>query len=61
MFVLDLSFQAGQRVLASPVNDALRVLRDTSQNFPTQTRSLVKVSVSDEFRKEVKTNQKVTN
>ena len=37
---LDLSFQAGQKVMSAPVEDSLQYLRDISQNFPTQARSV---------------------
>ncbi|XP_077988302.1 UDP-glucose:glycoprotein glucosyltransferase 1-like isoform X2 [Glandiceps talaboti] len=53
----DISLQAAQRVLSSPSEDALRVMRDTSQNFPTQARSLVKTPVKKEVKDEMKLNQ----
>lgn len=34
----DLSFQTAARILAAPSVDALNVLRDLSQNFPTKAR-----------------------
>ena len=58
-FNTDLSFQAAQRVVSSPKEEAMKVLRDISQNFPLQARSLVKTSVSSDLRKEIKKNQKV--
>ena len=58
-FDTDLSFQAAQRVVSSPKEEAMKVLRDISQNFPLQARSLVKTTVSPDLRKEIKKNQKV--
>ena len=58
-FDTDLSFQAAQRVVSSPKEEAMKVLRDISQNFPLQARSLVKTSVRSDLRKEIKKNQKV--
>ncbi|KAJ7328106.1 UDP-glucose:glycoprotein glucosyltransferase 1 [Desmophyllum pertusum] len=54
----DLSFQAAQRVMSSDPQRALKLLRDISQNFPMQTRSLVKTKVKEEMRKEIQLNQK---
>ncbi|KAL3846980.1 hypothetical protein ACJMK2_017920, partial [Sinanodonta woodiana] len=53
----DLSLQAAQRVMSASQEDAMRVLRDISQNFPTQTRSLVKTHIDDEMKKEIEKNQ----
>ncbi len=58
--ISDLSFQAAQRVMDVPTEDALKVLRDISQNFPIMARSLIRIKVSDDLRKEVKKNQKVS-
>ncbi|XP_041360300.1 UDP-glucose:glycoprotein glucosyltransferase 1-like [Gigantopelta aegis] len=55
----DLSIQAGQRVISAPPDDALRVLRDISQNFPTQARSLVRVKVDNDFKMEMERNQQM--
>ncbi|XP_022095271.1 UDP-glucose:glycoprotein glucosyltransferase 1-like isoform X2 [Acanthaster planci] len=54
-----IAFQAAQRVLSSPTKDALRVLREISQNFPLLASSLVKTQVKDEVRKEITENQKI--
>ncbi|XP_054469981.1 UDP-glucose:glycoprotein glucosyltransferase 1 [Anoplopoma fimbria] len=54
----DLSFQTAARILAAPAVDALTVMKDLSQNFPTKARSLTKTVVSAEIRKEVGDNQK---
>uniref|UniRef100_A0A8C9VL63 UDP-glucose ceramide glucosyltransferase-like 1 n=1 Tax=Scleropages formosus TaxID=113540 RepID=A0A8C9VL63_SCLFO len=50
----DLSFQTAARILAAPPTDALAVMRDLSQNFPTKARCLV----NSEIRKEIEENQK---
>ncbi|XP_041954806.1 UDP-glucose:glycoprotein glucosyltransferase 1 isoform X1 [Alosa sapidissima] len=54
----DLSFQTAARILAAPAADALTVMRDLSQNFPTKARSITKTAVSAEIRKEIEENQK---
>lgn len=36
--ILDLSFQTAARILAAPTVDALMVMKDLSQNFPTKAR-----------------------
>lgn len=53
----DLSLQAAQKVVSAAPNDTLRMLRDVSQNFPSEARSLVKVSVKEELKKEISKNQ----
>ncbi|XP_077394510.1 UDP-glucose:glycoprotein glucosyltransferase 1 isoform X1 [Festucalex cinctus] len=54
----DLSFQTAARILAAPAVDALNVMKDLSQNFPTKARSITKTVVSAEIRKEIAENQK---
>ncbi|XP_068602278.1 UDP-glucose:glycoprotein glucosyltransferase 2 [Brachionichthys hirsutus] len=54
----DLSFQAAARILFVPKFDALKLMRDLSQNFPTKARSLTRVAVKQEMRKEIEENQK---
>nr|XP_061798346.1 UDP-glucose:glycoprotein glucosyltransferase 1-like [Nerophis lumbriciformis] len=54
----DLSFQTAARILAAPAVDALNVMKDLSQNFPTKARSITKTVVSNEIRKEIAENQK---
>uniref|UniRef100_A0A8D3E7J9 UDP-glucose ceramide glucosyltransferase-like 1 n=1 Tax=Scophthalmus maximus TaxID=52904 RepID=A0A8D3E7J9_SCOMX len=54
----DLSFQTAARILAAPAVEALSVMRDLSQNFPTKARSITKTVVSSEIRKEIGENQK---
>ncbi|XP_041663125.1 UDP-glucose:glycoprotein glucosyltransferase 2 [Cheilinus undulatus] len=54
----DLSFQAAARILSAPKFDALKLMRDLSQNFPSKARSLTRVAVKQEMRKEIEENQK---
>ncbi|KAM9804857.1 UDP-glucose:glycoprotein glucosyltransferase 2 [Neosynchiropus ocellatus] len=54
----DLSFQAAARILSVPKFEALKLMRDLSQNFPTKARSLTRVAVKQEMRKEIEENQK---
>ncbi|KAM8834331.1 UDP-glucose:glycoprotein glucosyltransferase 1 isoform 1-T1 [Synchiropus picturatus] len=54
----DLSFQTAARILAAPSAEALNVMRDLSQNFPTKARSITKTAVSADIRKEIGENQK---
>ncbi|XP_071037209.1 UDP-glucose:glycoprotein glucosyltransferase 1 [Parasteatoda tepidariorum] len=53
----ELSLQAGQRIIDSPIEETLRVMRDIAQNFPTQARSLIHVSVSNDMKREIERNQ----
>ncbi|XP_067842577.1 UDP-glucose:glycoprotein glucosyltransferase 1 isoform X2 [Heptranchias perlo] len=54
----DLSFQAAGRIVSAPVYDALKLMRDLSQNFPTKARSLTRTVVNQEMRNEIEANQK---
>ncbi|XP_061824096.1 UDP-glucose:glycoprotein glucosyltransferase 1 [Nerophis lumbriciformis] len=54
----DLSFQTAARILAAPSVDALNVMKDLSQNFPTKARSITKTVVNADIRKEIADNQK---
>uniref|UniRef100_UPI003AAA24A0 UDP-glucose:glycoprotein glucosyltransferase 2 n=1 Tax=Centroberyx gerrardi TaxID=166262 RepID=UPI003AAA24A0 len=54
----DLSFQAAARIMSVPKHDALKLMRDLSQNFPSKARSLTRVAVKQEMRKEIEENQK---
>ncbi|KAB1279472.1 UDP-glucose:glycoprotein glucosyltransferase 1, partial [Camelus dromedarius] len=54
----DLSFQTAARILAAPVELALVIMKDLSQNFPTKARAITKTAVSSELRTEVEENQK---
>ncbi|XP_030838200.1 UDP-glucose:glycoprotein glucosyltransferase 1 isoform X1 [Strongylocentrotus purpuratus] len=55
----DIAYQAAQRVLSTPPEDALQVLTDISQNFPLLARSLIRTQVKSEVQKEIKENQKL--
>ncbi|XP_028995907.1 UDP-glucose:glycoprotein glucosyltransferase 1 isoform X2 [Betta splendens] len=55
----DLSFQTAARILAAPAVDALNVMKDLSQNFPTKARSITKTVVNSEIRKQIGENQKL--
>ncbi|XP_078514083.1 UDP-glucose:glycoprotein glucosyltransferase 2 isoform X2 [Lissotriton helveticus] len=54
----DLSFQAASKILSVPSYDALKIMRDISQNFPIKARSLTRITVNQEMRTEVEENQK---
>ncbi|XP_078118090.1 UDP-glucose:glycoprotein glucosyltransferase 2 isoform X1 [Sander vitreus] len=54
----DLSVQAAARIMSVPKFDALKLLQDLSQNFPSKARSLTRVAVKQEMRKEIVENQK---
>ncbi|KAL4624741.1 UDP-glucose:glycoprotein glucosyltransferase 1 isoform X2 [Arapaima gigas] len=54
----DLSFQTAARILAAPSADALAVMRDLSQNFPTKARFITRTVVNSEVRREIEENQK---
>lgn len=54
----DLSLQAASQILSVPVYNALKVMKDIAQNFPVKARSLSKVLVNLQMRKEIKENQK---
>lgn len=54
----DLGFQAASKIFSTPVYEALKVLRDMSQNFPIKARSLTRIALNQEMRKEIEENQK---
>ncbi|KAM9486664.1 UDP-glucose:glycoprotein glucosyltransferase 2 isoform 2-T2 [Clarias gariepinus] len=54
----DLSFQAATRIMSVPKFDSLKLMQDLSQNFPSKARSLTRVAVNQEMRKEIEENQK---
>ncbi|XP_062861510.1 UDP-glucose:glycoprotein glucosyltransferase 2 [Trichomycterus rosablanca] len=54
----DLSFQAASRIMSVPKFDSLKLMQDLSQNFPSKARSLTRVAVNQEMRKEIEENQK---
>uniref|UniRef100_A0AAY5ED61 UDP-glucose ceramide glucosyltransferase-like 1 n=1 Tax=Electrophorus electricus TaxID=8005 RepID=A0AAY5ED61_ELEEL len=55
----DLSYQAAARIMSVPKFDSLKLMQDLSQNFPSKARSLTRVAVNQEMRKEIEENQKV--
>lgn len=57
--IQDIGFQAAQRVMSSPVLDALRVLRDLSQNIPMKAKSVAKTAVESALKKEIVSNQRL--
>ncbi|XP_076401678.1 UDP-glucose:glycoprotein glucosyltransferase 2 isoform X1 [Peromyscus maniculatus bairdii] len=54
----DLSFQAASQIVSTPVYDAIKLMKDISQNFPIKARSLTRIAVNELMRKEIKENQK---
>ncbi|XP_043104747.1 UDP-glucose:glycoprotein glucosyltransferase 2 isoform X3 [Puntigrus tetrazona] len=54
----DLSFQAASRIMTVPKFDSLKLMQDLSQNFPSRARSLTRVAVNQDMRKEIEDNQK---
>uniref|UniRef100_A0AAV2JWN7 UDP-glucose ceramide glucosyltransferase-like 1 n=1 Tax=Knipowitschia caucasica TaxID=637954 RepID=A0AAV2JWN7_KNICA len=54
----DLSFQAAAKILSGAKFDTLKIMQDLSQNFPSKARSLTRVAVKQEMRKEIEENQK---
>ncbi|CAB4060497.1 HUGT [Lepeophtheirus salmonis] len=52
----DLSMQASERIINSPQKDQLSVLTDIAQNFPSHARSLSRVKVSKDLKKEITRN-----
>ncbi|XP_031416204.1 UDP-glucose:glycoprotein glucosyltransferase 2 isoform X2 [Clupea harengus] len=54
----DLSFQAAATIMSAPKYDSLKLMQDLSQNFPSKARSLTRVAVNQEMRKEIEENQK---
>ncbi|XP_004423176.1 PREDICTED: UDP-glucose:glycoprotein glucosyltransferase 2 [Ceratotherium simum simum] len=54
----DLSFQAASRIMSTPVYDAVKLMKDISQNFPIRARSLTRIAVNQHMREEIQENQK---
>lgn len=52
----ELGMQASQRVAEIQGEEALQILQFTSQNFPSQAKSLLHQKVSEDFKKEMKHN-----
>ncbi len=55
----DLGLQAAHRVMSSSPQLALKVLKDIAQSVPMAAKSLYRLPVSKELRKEITDNQKV--
>ncbi|GAB1299182.1 UDP-glucose glycoprotein glucosyltransferase 2 [Apodemus speciosus] len=56
----DLSFQAASQIVSTPVYDAVKLMKDISQNFPVKAShmSLTRIAVNELMRKEIQENQK---
>ncbi|XP_044237835.3 UDP-glucose:glycoprotein glucosyltransferase 2 isoform X2 [Ursus arctos] len=54
----DLSFQAASQIMSTPVYDAIKLMKDISQNFPIKARSLTRIAVNQLMREEIQENQK---
>lgn len=55
----ELSLQATAKVVSIQNNDSLKLLREISQNFPVQAKTLTKISVDSEMKKEIDRNQQI--
>jgi len=56
--VAELSYQAAQRILDVPPEEALSMLVDLSQNFPIRARSIAQTKVKKAFKEGVQANQR---
>uniref|UniRef100_A0A9J8AA45 UDP-glucose ceramide glucosyltransferase-like 1 n=1 Tax=Cyprinus carpio carpio TaxID=630221 RepID=A0A9J8AA45_CYPCA len=56
----DLSFQAASLIMTVSKFDSLKLMQDLSQNFPSRARSLTRVAVNQDMKKEIEENQKVS-
>ncbi|XP_012578613.1 PREDICTED: UDP-glucose:glycoprotein glucosyltransferase 2 [Condylura cristata] len=54
----DLSFQAASQIMSVPVYDAIKLMKDISQNFPIKARSLTRIAVNKQMKEEIQENQK---
>ncbi|XP_004463622.2 UDP-glucose:glycoprotein glucosyltransferase 2 [Dasypus novemcinctus] len=54
----DLSFQAASQIMSTPTYDAIKLMKDISQNFPIKARSLTRIAVNQHMREEIQKNQK---
>uniref|UniRef100_A0A671PJF0 UDP-glucose:glycoprotein glucosyltransferase 2-like n=1 Tax=Sinocyclocheilus anshuiensis TaxID=1608454 RepID=A0A671PJF0_9TELE len=54
----DLSFQAASRIMTVPKFDSLKLMQELSQNFPSRARSLTRVAINQDMKKEIEDNQK---
>ncbi|XP_030884411.1 UDP-glucose:glycoprotein glucosyltransferase 2 [Leptonychotes weddellii] len=55
----DLSFQAASQIMSTPIYDAVKLMKDISQNFPVKARSLTRIAVNQLMREEIQENQKM--
>uniref|UniRef100_A0A1I8B9P0 UDP-glucose:glycoprotein glucosyltransferase n=1 Tax=Meloidogyne hapla TaxID=6305 RepID=A0A1I8B9P0_MELHA len=53
----DIGFQASQNIMNNSPENVISSLIDLSQNFPSKSRSLTKIKVSQSFREEILFNQ----
>ncbi|XP_065333723.1 UDP-glucose:glycoprotein glucosyltransferase isoform X1 [Cloeon dipterum] len=53
----ELSLQAAERIMSSPLDEALKTFTHIAHNFPLQARSLIRTAVSQDLKKEIKKNQ----
>uniref|UniRef100_A0A8C6QU58 UDP-glucose:glycoprotein glucosyltransferase 1 n=1 Tax=Nannospalax galili TaxID=1026970 RepID=A0A8C6QU58_NANGA len=58
----DLSFRAASQIMSTPIYDAIKLMKDISQNFPIKAssfpRSLTRIAVNQLMREEIQENQK---
>lgn len=54
----ELSLQVAKKVLSAPKEEQLVLLKEIIQNFPTHAKSLVKISVEEEIKREIEKNQR---
>lgn len=54
-----MGLQAAELIASIQGEEALQILQHTSQNFPTQAKTLLHQTVSDDIRKEIKHNVNV--
>lgn len=52
----ELGLQASERIAAIQGEEALQILQLTAQNFPLQAKHLIHISVTDDFKNEMKHN-----
>ena len=55
----DLSMQAATKIMEAPKDEQLKTLNEIAQNFPSHAKSLSKIKVPKEMKKEVRKNQEV--
>uniref|UniRef100_T1KNA5 UDP-glucose:glycoprotein glucosyltransferase n=1 Tax=Tetranychus urticae TaxID=32264 RepID=T1KNA5_TETUR len=55
----DMSLQAAKKIISSPKEDQLRLLKDIAQNFPSLSRTLINIPVDNDLKKEVERNQHI--